>query len=316
MTNPNQRPFNLIDAKAGAPVSIQKGSKARITCFDKVSTSGYSLMGLIDNGQGEVMHCWHESGLSTLNAVSSFDLAMIPHMFVDGKPVFTGDQICRRWESSLGSAFPVTANWVKGDDGSQWAWPISSVKVFDKELTPESKLWCKLGNHSPWVEVTLTDTITGNPTQTHFDKLLFAVTHFSKEGQAVGLGNYRLENPISKPVFFKGQEIKDGVTIYGRYNKIILGEDTSLWFMLSTPDQYPGLESQYFWTKPILKQNWQGQVKARPDSASPQKQIIHSMGFATKVDCEHWHKSVLSAETQHRFIKAVLINEWYEESNQ
>lgn len=112
------RPFNLEHAKAGAPFCCKDGMHARIyQFFDAV------LIGLTTNPDGSHPACaqWDLTGACTQSRqgflASESDLVMIPLGYVEGKPVFVGDEVRDRWNNSI------TAYIGMGFDPAHWFWP-------------------------------------------------------------------------------------------------------------------------------------------------------------------------------------------------
>lgn len=98
----HSKPFNLAQAKAGAPVQLRKGISARIVCFDKKGVVNYPLLALVMDGSGtresvlEISNSGHYSN----SQQSDYDLVMAPFGMVEGKPVFMDDVLEFRTHSA------------------------------------------------------------------------------------------------------------------------------------------------------------------------------------------------------------------------
>lgn len=55
------KPFNLEEAKAGNPVCIRDGRKARIICFDRKSKD-YPIVALVENQDAEMLQIYTIDG--------------------------------------------------------------------------------------------------------------------------------------------------------------------------------------------------------------------------------------------------------------
>lgn len=86
------RPFNLEHAKAKAPYCCRDGRAAQVLKWDR-NVSDYPLMGVI--GKSDDPRTWDMTGSTTYcahGAEYDCDLVMLPLGFIDGKPVFVGDE--------------------------------------------------------------------------------------------------------------------------------------------------------------------------------------------------------------------------------
>lgn len=88
MTKPEHtRPFDLTDAKAGAPYFTVEGYEARIDRFDGRDIYN-PLTGVV--GGLDYATMWNSRGMNRDNP--EFNLVMTPLGYIDGKPVFVGDE--------------------------------------------------------------------------------------------------------------------------------------------------------------------------------------------------------------------------------
>lgn len=87
------RPFNLEHARDGAPIATRIGSKAEILKWD-MRGGDCPLLGFVDNGDGgEQSARWNLDGDVAGNFGRGCSLVMTPLGYIDGKPVFVGDEL-------------------------------------------------------------------------------------------------------------------------------------------------------------------------------------------------------------------------------
>ena len=72
------KPFNLEQAKAGAPVCTRDGQPARIVCYDMKGHSNYPILALVENpnGKRESTISYTPSGHQSLYSDTGIDLMM------------------------------------------------------------------------------------------------------------------------------------------------------------------------------------------------------------------------------------------------
>jgi len=88
MTAPiHTRPFDMSAAKAGAPYCCRDGSEATVLKWD-CRDKDYPLVGVI--GTTDTAADW---GFDGRHCMASISLVMTPLGYIDGKPVFAGDEI-------------------------------------------------------------------------------------------------------------------------------------------------------------------------------------------------------------------------------
>lgn len=86
------KPFCLEHAKAAAPYCCRDGRIAQVLKWDR-NVSDYPLMGVV--GKSDDPRTWTATGSATYGshgAEYDCDLVMLPLGFIDGKPVFVGDE--------------------------------------------------------------------------------------------------------------------------------------------------------------------------------------------------------------------------------
>lgn len=86
------KPFNILDAKAGAPYCCRDGRTAQVLKWDR-NVSDYPMMGVV--GKSDDPRTWTATGSATYGAHGEeydCDLVMLPLGFIDNKPVFVGDE--------------------------------------------------------------------------------------------------------------------------------------------------------------------------------------------------------------------------------
>lgn len=118
------RPFNLEHAKAGAPFCCRDGVEVEILKWDRKHT--FCIVGL-DTIDASVRR-WRADG-SYNEGFNVFDLVMLPLGFIDGKPVWTCDEIV----SPAGSQM---AAWPSFRDFANCAWPapVPVYPTFDGSI--------------------------------------------------------------------------------------------------------------------------------------------------------------------------------------
>lgn len=119
------RPFNLEDAKAGAPIGCANGAGAEVLRYldNKLIGIQTSHTGTQFASEWKVDGAYCEPG-----HFNSLDLVMLPLGVIDGKPVFVGDLILGDSRGSqpeivsafVGMTFPA---------GNAWTWP-EPAKVY------------------------------------------------------------------------------------------------------------------------------------------------------------------------------------------
>lgn len=73
------KPFNLEEAKAGAPLITRDGQKARLICSDRKNDSDLCLVVLIENPYEEWIYKYNENGCYLSNKEEyDLDLFMAP----------------------------------------------------------------------------------------------------------------------------------------------------------------------------------------------------------------------------------------------
>lgn len=102
------RPFNILDAKAGAPYCCRDGRTAQVLKWDR-NVSDYPMMGVV--GKSDDPRTWTATGSATYGAHGEeydCDLVMLPLGMCQSKPVFMGDELVTRF----GDKFAVEAKHI------------------------------------------------------------------------------------------------------------------------------------------------------------------------------------------------------------
>lgn len=137
------KPFNLEHARAGAPFCCRDGGEVEILKWDRKHT--FCIVGL-DTHDASVRR-WRADG-SYNEGSNVFDLVMLPLGFIDGKPVFAGDEIETKSFSASGAWEPVKV--CPGDHGfTTCRWP-APAPVYPETLLSEEKLAAAAGT-GMWV---------------------------------------------------------------------------------------------------------------------------------------------------------------------
>jgi hypothetical protein len=117
------RPFNLADAKAGAPYSYTDGEKAEIIKWNRpVEVSLVCL-------RGESQHVTEHYKSGAAYHLSVPDLVMTPVGYIDGRPVFVGDEY--EFEGRRYCAVP---DGEGGFEGCRWPEPAKRYPTFACDL--------------------------------------------------------------------------------------------------------------------------------------------------------------------------------------
>lgn len=125
-TAEHTKPFNREHAEAGAPYCCANRFEAKI-----LEWVGTSAIGYFRNASGSVFPAmWDESGTEDMAVThaSIHNLVMTPLGFIDGKPVFVGDEYCMDGEQLFAS--PITRDW------SGCSWP-AAAPVIETKMTGE-----------------------------------------------------------------------------------------------------------------------------------------------------------------------------------
>lgn len=111
------RPFNLEHAKAGAPFCGDNGQPIKVFAWDRTHPT-HPIVGMETEGEQEVIAFRSNGNADHGIAFITSRLVMTPLGFIDGKPVFVGDEILY--------LDGVSRKAEPGDDlapGNQWRWP-------------------------------------------------------------------------------------------------------------------------------------------------------------------------------------------------
>lgn len=91
------KPFNILDAKAGAPYCCRDGRTAQVLKWDR-NVSDYPMMGVV--GKSDDPRTWTATGSAIYGAHGEeydCDLVMLPVGMCQSKPVFMGDELVTRF---------------------------------------------------------------------------------------------------------------------------------------------------------------------------------------------------------------------------
>ena len=122
------KPFNLDHAKAGAPYATRDGQEATILKWDGRHKSGYPLVGVY--GIEDQPDSWRIDGFFGNLVRDHLDLVMTPLGFIDGKPVFVGDELVVK-----GAATPYTASSRDFKALHNLAWPAPAKAYPETRMT-------------------------------------------------------------------------------------------------------------------------------------------------------------------------------------
>ncbi len=122
------KPFNLEHAKAGAPIASDDGVPVRILCWDRKHPT-HPIIAIEEIGDHEAIafraNCCTEFG-------GSNKLVMMPLGYIDGKPVFVGDEI---EDGGPGDWTPSTAYPCNRDfKNCRWPAPEREYPKFDGSI--------------------------------------------------------------------------------------------------------------------------------------------------------------------------------------
>jgi hypothetical protein len=128
------KPFNLEHAKAGAPYACRIGREATILKWDG-RDSDYPLIGVRDSD--DTPGAWKANG-AWLQSESECDtdLVMTPLGYIDGKPVFVGDEFLNE-SGALLVAKPHHRTFSKG----RWPAPAKQYPVTEMTMDELRSIW-------------------------------------------------------------------------------------------------------------------------------------------------------------------------------
>lgn len=106
------KPFNLEHARAGAPIACANGMEATILKWNS-RRDGHPLLGVF--GDRDLSMVWRADGSNEGNR--DIDLVMTPLGWIDGKPVFVGDEL--QFHDRTAGVKPA----APGLDLTFWRWP-------------------------------------------------------------------------------------------------------------------------------------------------------------------------------------------------
>lgn len=110
------KPFNIEQAKAGAPFGCKNGAKPTVSLWRHDAMIGYV--------EGDGYACamaWDNNGDAKRDEWGrDFDLVMLPLGMCEGKPVFVGDKLHSLHD---GEIYEAQIGWYREMDASIWQWP-------------------------------------------------------------------------------------------------------------------------------------------------------------------------------------------------
>lgn len=114
-----RRPFNLEHAKAGAPIATARRGNARFVAYEE--TADPSCCVIVIEALHNTVGTRRKNGrVNETDAHDNpYDLVMQPLGFIDGKPVFVGDELVTRF----GDKFVVEVKHI-GDLDEENTWPV------------------------------------------------------------------------------------------------------------------------------------------------------------------------------------------------
>lgn len=124
------KPFDLGHARAGAPFVCANGGEVEILKWDRKHT--FCIVGL--DMQDASVRRWRADG-SYNEGFNVFDLVMLPLGFIDGKPVFVGDELIDNDTGDTTTAFPTWG----GMNADLWSWP-APAPVYPETLMVNDEL--------------------------------------------------------------------------------------------------------------------------------------------------------------------------------
>ena len=126
----HMKPFNMEHARAGAPFCCRDGEPATVLKWD--GRGDYSLIGMF--GANDLAASWTDVGCFSIHDQDAIDLVMLPLGFIDGKPVWVGDEIETKSFSATGAWEPVKV--CPGDHGfTTCRWPAPAPVYPETLLT-------------------------------------------------------------------------------------------------------------------------------------------------------------------------------------
>lgn len=141
------KPFNLEHAKAGAPYACRDGDAATVMKWD--GRGSQPIVGFY--GETDLATTWHTNGRFYITGrdESAHDLVMTPLGYIDGKPVFVGDELL--------NAFGVATTAWPGIDfgrGHGWSWPAPAKQYPVSMLSDGEMAAAMIGMH-PAMNITV-----------------------------------------------------------------------------------------------------------------------------------------------------------------
>lgn len=121
------KPFNLEHARAGAPFSCEHGHPIQILAWDRKHPT-HPIVGMETDGEQELVAFRVDGTADHGVGFITSRLVMLPLGYIDGKPVFVGDEIEMKCLAGAGSEWKhvkAQPGWAGtwNDDGTLARWP-------------------------------------------------------------------------------------------------------------------------------------------------------------------------------------------------
>lgn len=132
------KPFDLAAARAGAPFAGENGEAVRVLIWDRKHPT-HPIVAIEEDGEQEAV-AFRNDGTATHHESLGIvrKLVMLPLGFIDGKPVFVGDEV-------VNASGTVATAFVEIDltsPASAWRWP-APAKVYPETQMTDAELHAK-----------------------------------------------------------------------------------------------------------------------------------------------------------------------------
>jgi hypothetical protein len=211
----HHRPFNMIDAKLGAPYECENGTKVRIICWDKKNSNNcIELIGLRESKDihpvSESVISYKESGQLFIHSLNrGFDLVMIPNGYVEGFPVFTGDtlEVLSVPDKNEWMLFKIDPSF-RPTSYFTYRWPKRPILLDDKPVELGMKVWYKYQKSSTEFE--------------WLERIVNSADLNCIEGRNGGSKEYS-KYSWNRPAILDGRRVEEGMEIW--FKRIRLGKN-------------------------------------------------------------------------------------------
>lgn len=294
------RQFDIALAKLGAPIITTRGSPVRIICWDKVGDCyKQELVGLVkrysDNDVEDVC-TFLSTGLST-GSRSAGDLMMAPVATVEGKAVFTGDEVFGLLGKSVTIDFR-DHGYAQGGEIPGLKLKPPPIRFEGNWINIDSMIWYRATENSSWRYVKCGDNWNENPgaIESHFGYLK------RNEGRTMCLHYYTSKCPHS--LVIDGEEVKVGDKLWAKVtrNEIVVWEAVLQGFK-------EGRISVENYTRkaPVKVENWQAKVYLLEEPK--ESAIFVGQSFPSKDECDTWWKK--NAASICVYVGSEKVSEYY-----